>query len=102
MAGFIITRIHVGDYDTWRQMFEQDHPRAREKATAVRVFRRVDDPAHVDADTGFPSGRPAGHVCGCTTTRCGRGGLPRPRRKWSKKSRGSLPRTRLSAKRPAR
>ena len=55
MAGFIITRIHVGDYDTWRQMFDQDHPRAREKATAVRVFRRVDDPAHVFVFLEFAS-----------------------------------------------
>jgi hypothetical protein len=28
-------------------MFDQDRPRAREKATAQRVFRRVDDPNHV-------------------------------------------------------
>jgi hypothetical protein len=47
VAAFIITRIHVGDYDTWRSMFDKDLPRAREKATVVRVFRRVDDPNHV-------------------------------------------------------
>lgn len=47
MAAFIITRIQVGDYDTWRGMFDQDRPNARQKATAVRVFRRVDDPGHV-------------------------------------------------------
>jgi len=29
MAAFIITRIHVGDYDTWRPMFDQDRPLAR-------------------------------------------------------------------------
>src|SRR5206468_12068111 len=28
MSAFIITRIHVGDYDTWRPMFDQDRPRA--------------------------------------------------------------------------
>jgi hypothetical protein len=55
MAGFIITRIQVGDYDTWRAMFDRDGPRAREKATAVRVFRRVDDPAHVFILLEFPS-----------------------------------------------
>jgi hypothetical protein len=47
MSAFIITRIQVGDYDTWRSMFDQDRPRAREKARVVRVFRRVDDPNHV-------------------------------------------------------
>ena len=47
MPAFIITRIHVGDYDAWRPMFDQDRPRAREKATVQRVFRGVDDPNHV-------------------------------------------------------
>ena len=47
MPAFIITRIHVGDYDVWRPMFDQDRPRAREKATVQRVFRGVDDPNHV-------------------------------------------------------
>ena len=47
MSAFIITRIQVGDYDTWRGMFDQDRPAAREKARAVRVFRRLDDPNHV-------------------------------------------------------
>jgi hypothetical protein len=47
MSAFIITRIQVGDYDTWRPMFEQDRPQTREKAKAQRVFRSVDDPNHV-------------------------------------------------------
>ncbi len=47
MSAFIITRVQVGDYDTWREMFDQDRPQAREKATAQRVFRSVDDPNHV-------------------------------------------------------
>jgi hypothetical protein len=47
VSAFIITRIQVGDYDTWRQMFDQDRPKAREKATVKRVFRAVDDPTHV-------------------------------------------------------
>ena len=36
MSAFIITRIQVGDYDTWKPMFEQDRPRAREKAKVQR------------------------------------------------------------------
>ena len=47
MSAFIITRIQVGEYDTWRPMFDQDRPRAREHARVQRVFRRVDDPNHV-------------------------------------------------------
>jgi hypothetical protein len=46
-SAFIVTRIRVGDYATWRSMFDQDRPRAREKAKAQRVFRGVDDPNHV-------------------------------------------------------
>ncbi len=44
---FIMTRIDVGDYDVWRPMFDQDLPRAREKATGCRVFRNVDAPGEV-------------------------------------------------------
>ena len=47
MSAFIMTRIQVGDYDTWRSMFDQDVPNVREKAKVQRVFRRVDDPNHV-------------------------------------------------------
>jgi hypothetical protein len=47
MSAFIITRIQVGDYDTWRPMFDQDRPQARETAKVQRVFRNVDDPNHV-------------------------------------------------------
>ena len=47
MPAFVITRIHVGDYDAWRPMFDHDRPRAREQATVQRVFRDADDPNHV-------------------------------------------------------
>jgi hypothetical protein len=47
VSAFIITRIQVGDYDTWRAMFDQDRPGARDKAKARRVFRGLDDPNHV-------------------------------------------------------
>ncbi len=47
MPTFVMTRIQVGDYDAWRPMFDEDRPRAREKALAQRVFRSVDDPGHV-------------------------------------------------------
>jgi hypothetical protein len=47
MSAYIITRIHVGDYDRWRPMFDQDKPRARERAKVQRILRSVDDPNHV-------------------------------------------------------
>jgi hypothetical protein len=55
MSAFIITRIQAGDYDTWRPMFDQDRPRAREKAVLQRVFRSVDDPNHVFVFLEFES-----------------------------------------------
>jgi hypothetical protein len=51
----IVTRIQVGDYDTWKQMFDQDQPRAREKATQVRVLRSIDDPGEVVIFLDFDS-----------------------------------------------
>lgn len=36
-------------------MFDQDRPRAREHATAQRVFRNVDDPNHVFVFLEFDS-----------------------------------------------
>ena len=37
MSAFIITRIQVGDYESWRPMFDQDRPRARALATSRRL-----------------------------------------------------------------
>jgi hypothetical protein len=47
LTAFIITRIQTRDYDAWRPMFDNDHPRAREKARIQRVLRSVDDPNEV-------------------------------------------------------
>jgi hypothetical protein len=55
MSAFIITRIQVGDYETWRPRFDQDLPNAREKAKVQRVFRDVDDPNHVFVFLEFAS-----------------------------------------------
>jgi hypothetical protein len=55
VGAFIITRIAVGDYDMWRPMFDQDLPRAREKAVTQRVLRKVDDPNHVFVVLEFES-----------------------------------------------
>jgi len=55
MSAFIITRIQTGDYDTWKPMFDQDRPNAREKAKTQRIFRSVDDPNHVFVMLEFDS-----------------------------------------------
>jgi hypothetical protein len=55
MAAFIITRIQTGDYDRWRPMFDQDQPRAREKAQVQRVLRSTDDPNEVFVYLEFAS-----------------------------------------------
>jgi hypothetical protein len=55
MSAFIITRIQTGDYDTWRSMFAQDRPRAREHAKVQRVLRSVDDPNEVFVYLEFDS-----------------------------------------------
>jgi len=47
MTACIITRIQTTDYDRWRPMFDQDQPRAREKALVQRVLRSTDDPNEV-------------------------------------------------------
>jgi hypothetical protein len=55
VSAFIITRIDVGDYDTWRRLYDRDVPKAREKATATRVLRMVDDLNHVFVYLEFAS-----------------------------------------------
>lgn len=55
MSAFIITRIQTGDYDSWRGMFDQDKPQAREQAKSERVFRVADDPNHVFVMIEFDS-----------------------------------------------
>jgi hypothetical protein len=55
MSAFIITRIQVGDYEAWRPMFDQDRPRAREKATVQRLLRGVKDPNQVFVVLEFES-----------------------------------------------
>lgn len=55
MSAFIITRIQTGDYDTWRPMFDQDRPHAREKAKSQRVFRSTNDPSMVFIQLEFDS-----------------------------------------------
>jgi hypothetical protein len=50
---FIMTRINVGDFDTWKQSFDKDLPRARESAQGYRLFRNVEDPGEVFVQVEF-------------------------------------------------
>jgi hypothetical protein len=52
---FILTRINVGDYEAWKPMFDQDMPRAREKAKGYRLFRNVDSRGEVFIQIEFGS-----------------------------------------------
>ena len=57
---FVITRINVGDYDTWKPMFDQDKPGARAESNGWRLFRSVDDPNEVFIQVEFDSVEEAG------------------------------------------
>jgi hypothetical protein len=52
---FMMTRADVGDYESWKPMFDQDQPRARDQATGWRMFRSVDNPSEVYIQVEFPS-----------------------------------------------
>jgi hypothetical protein len=52
---FIVTRINVGDYDTWKPMFDKDEPGARRSAKGHRVLRSVDNPNEVFVVVEFSS-----------------------------------------------
>jgi len=56
---FILTRINVGDYDTWKPMFDQDRPGARSGSKGWRVLRNADDPNEVFIIVEFESAEQA-------------------------------------------
>lgn len=52
---FVMTRINVGDYDTWKPMFDQDQPDARAASKGWRLFRNVDESGEVFIQVEFGS-----------------------------------------------
>ncbi|MDX6483816.1 MAG: hypothetical protein QOE95_1587 [Gaiellaceae bacterium] len=52
---YMLTRIHVGDYDAWKPMFDQDTPGARSEAKGHRILRSVENPGEVTILTEFAS-----------------------------------------------
>jgi hypothetical protein len=56
---FVVTRIQVGDYDSWKPMFDKDEPGARHGAKGHRVLRSLDDPNEVFVLVEFSSSEAA-------------------------------------------
>ena len=56
---FIVTRINVGNYDTWKPMFDRDDPGARQSAVGHRVLRGVENPNEVFIVVEFASSEDA-------------------------------------------
>ena len=57
---FVMTRVQVGDYDAWRQMFDSDSAGVRSESTGPRVFRLVDDPNEASCSSSWrPTTPPA-------------------------------------------
>ena len=56
---FILTRVRVDEYGSWKPMFDQDSPGAREAARGHRLYRSVDDPNEVFVQVEFASSEEA-------------------------------------------
>jgi hypothetical protein len=52
---FMLTRIHVDDYDAWKPMFDTDPPGARKAAKGHRILRSIDDPNDLFVQVEFAS-----------------------------------------------
>ena len=44
---YFLTRLNVGNYDSWKPIFDQDQPRAREAAKTHTICRNADNPGEV-------------------------------------------------------
>lgn len=56
---FMLTRIEVGDYETWKPLFDQDAPGARRTAIGHRLFRNSENPNEVFIQVAFDSAEEA-------------------------------------------
>ncbi|MEA2466372.1 MAG: hypothetical protein QOJ57_498 [Thermoleophilaceae bacterium] len=52
---YIFTRIDVGDYESWKPMFDTDPPGARKAAKGHRIFRGLENPNEVFLAVEFES-----------------------------------------------
>jgi hypothetical protein len=55
MTASITARLRVDDFDAWKAMFDQDAPRAREKALGWTLYRGTEDPDEVFIRVDFAS-----------------------------------------------
>ncbi len=56
---FVLTRIHVGDYDAWKLMFDADKPGARDESKGWRILRNAEDPNEVFIQVEFETAEQA-------------------------------------------
>ena len=54
-AASITARVRVDSFDVWKAMFDQDMPRAREKALGWTLYRGTEDPNEVFIRVDFAS-----------------------------------------------
>ena len=52
---YLFTRLVVGDYESWKWLFDEDGPRARREATGYRLFRGRENPGEVFVQVEFDS-----------------------------------------------
>jgi hypothetical protein len=52
---FMLTRIHVDDYDAWKPTFDSDPAGAREVARGHRIMRNAEDPNELFIQVEFAS-----------------------------------------------
>jgi hypothetical protein len=55
MSAFVLVRVDTGNYDAWKERFDQDVPGARKKAKGYKIRRNVDDPDEVFIAVEFDS-----------------------------------------------
>jgi hypothetical protein len=54
-VAFMLTRIHVDDYDGWKELFDANRDSIRGDAMGHRIARGVDDPKEVFIQVEFAS-----------------------------------------------
>jgi hypothetical protein len=52
---FILGRFEVGDYETWKQMFDSDPAGRKDAATGHRIYRSTENPGDVFVAVEFAS-----------------------------------------------
>jgi hypothetical protein len=56
---FMLTRIHVEDYEAWKPIFDSDPPGARKAAKGHRILRGLEEPNDVFIQVEFASSQDA-------------------------------------------